>query len=244
MEHLEDLRRMFLKIFLAWGVTSLLAFLLAGRLMAVWRWPLKKMAEYTGAAFGPEFILRSLSPAEVFLVSVKISLLAGFIVSLPVILYLVGVFIFPALKQREKSVLLPSFVVGGGLFWVGLSFAYRVVLPLSLSFFWKYSRNLGIRPDWTLLNYTSFMGTMLCAFGLIFEIPAVILFLAKLGVVNYYMLARRRPVVIVGIFIAAAILTPPDVITQILMVLPMLILFEICLFLSRFAPAGGKSGKR
>jgi len=125
-------------------------------------------------------------------------------------------------------------MVGGGLFLFGVLFAYGLVLPLSLRFFWRFSERLGIQPAWTAHYYVSLAGKLLLAFGLVFEIPVVVLLLARLGIVNYDMLRRRSPYVTVGIFMLAAILTPPDVVTQILMALPLLVLYEICVYLSKF----------
>ena len=237
LEHLEDLRRLFLKIFLAWGVFSLIAFLLAGRVFTLIQWPLQQVGADLGGA--GKFVLRSLSPAEVFLASVKLSLLAGLIVALPLLLYLAARFILPALTPKERRYLLPAFTLGGGLFFGGVIFAYTVVLPLSLRFFWRYTERLGVSPEWTVQNYLSTAGKLLLGFGLVFEIPVVILLLAAMGIVNYKMLKEKRPYVIVAVFIVAALLTPPDIVTQILMVIPLLILFEVCLLVTRFIDRSG-----
>ena len=234
LDHLEDLRWTLLKIFFSWGILSLIAFLLAPRVLAVVKWPLLRMLASLGRDGEAEVILRSLSPAEVFLMSVKLSLLAGLIVALPLILYFSAKFIFPALKPEEKRFLIPAFCMGGGLFFFGVLFAYGIVLPLGLKFFWSFSERLGVQPAWTVNNYASLVGKLLLAFGIIFEIPVLILFLARLGIVNYYMLKRGRPYVIIGVFLLAALLTPPDIITQVMMAVPMLILYEICVIFSKF----------
>ncbi len=233
LEHLEDLRRLFLKIFLSWGAFSLVAFFLADRVFTLIQWPLQRVMADLGGG-GGKFVLRSLSPAEVFLASVKLSLLTGLIFSLPLLLYLTARFILPALTPKERRYLLPAFTLGGGLFFGGVAFAYTVVLPLSLRFFWRYTERLGVSPEWTVQNYLSTAGKLLLGFGLVFEIPVVILLLAALGIVDYRMLKEKRPYVIVAVFIAAALLTPPDVVTQVLMAIPLLILFEVCLFVTRF----------
>ena len=239
LEHLEDLRRLLLKIIFFWAAASLAAFFLAGRVFDVLQWPLLRVARASGGG-DEHFVLRSLSPPEVFLTSVKLALLTGFIVALPLILYYISRFLLPALKPSERKYLLPSFLFGGGLFFAGVVFAYGMVLPFGLRFFWQYTEQLGIRPDWTVNNYISLAGKLLIGFGIVFELPVVILLLAALGIINYQTLKRKRPYVIVGIFILAAFLTPPDVITQILMAIPLLILFEICLFLTRFIHKAGQ----
>jgi len=241
LEHLEDLRFLIWKVLVSWAAAALLAFLAAGRIMEVVRWPLTRI----GREFGPgetEFVLRSLSPPEVFLTSIKLSLLAGLIVSLPAILYFVARFLLPALKPAEKKYLLPAFLFGGGLFFAGVVFAYTVVIPLGLRFFWSYTLRLGIRPEWTLENYISMVGKLALGFGLVFELPVAVLLLAALGIVDHRSLRKKRPFAAVGILILAAVLTPPDVVSQILMAVPLLILFEICVLLARIL-FPGKAGE-
>jgi len=233
LEHLEDLRWLILRILISWGAASLIAFAFANRVFLLIQWPLSRMLSERGGGT-EDFILRSLSPPEVFLVSMKLSLLVGFIAGLPLILYFVARFLFPALREGEKRYLVPAFSIGGGLFFSGVLFAYWVVLPLSLRFFWGYTERMAIRPEWTLEYYLSLVGKLLIGFGLVFEFPVVILLLSFLGIVDYDTLKRKRAYVVVIILILAAFLTPPDVITQIMMAIPLLILFEICIFLTRF----------
>ncbi len=235
LEHLEDLRLLIWKILLAWGAAVLLAFFLAGRVMDAVQWPLARM---TGAGF----VLRSLSPPEVFLISLRLSVLAGLILSLPLILYFIARFLLPALKPAERRYLVPAFLLGGGLFFAGVAFSYLAVLPLGLRFFWSYTLNLGIRPEWTLENYVSLVGKLALGFGLVFELPVVILALAALGIIDHRTLRRQRPYVVVGILVVSAFLTPPDVVTQVLMAVPLLILFEICVLLARLLFPGRAGG--
>ncbi|MCX6348444.1 MAG: twin-arginine translocase subunit TatC [Candidatus Aureabacteria bacterium] len=234
LEHLEDLRWTLLKCIGVWGAATAAAFALSPRVLTVVRFPLVRMLSQAGEPGGADAILRSLSPAEVFLMSFKISALAGLVVSLPFILYFAGRFILPALTPEERRFLLPAFLTGGGLFFAGVLFAYGVILPVSLGFFWSYTRRLGIRPEWTIGNYASLFGQMLLGFGLAFEFPIVILFLAKIGVVNYDMLKRFRPYAVVLILIVAGVLTPPDVLSQVLMAIPLLALYEASVYMSRF----------
>ena len=238
LDHLEDLRFLIFKLLAAWGAASLLAFLLADRVLAAVQWPLRRMAGETGGGV----VLRSLSPPEAFLVSLRLSILVGLIVSLPLILYFISRFLLPALKPREKRYLLPAFLFGGGLFFAGVLFAYAVVLPLGLRFFWSYTLKLGINPEWTLENYISLAGRIFLGFGLVFELPVVILLLAALRIIDHRTLRRKRPYVVVGILVLAALLTPPDVVTQIMMALPLLILFEICVLLARLLFPGRPGG--
>lgn len=241
LDHLEDLRFLVWKILASWGAAAILAFILAGPVMKAVRWPLDRIAEEFGQG-ETEFILRSLSPSEVFLTSIRLALLVGLIAALPLILYLLSRFLLPALKPDEKKYLVPGFLFGGGLFFAGVAFAYAVVLPLGLKFFWSYTLRLGIRPEWTLENYISMAGKLTLGFGLVFELPVVILVLAALRIIDYRSMRRKRPFVVVGILTLSALLTPPDVVTQVLMAVPLLILFEICVLMARILFPGNSRG--
>jgi len=222
-----------LKIIGCWGIGTLIAFIFAGPLFRLIQLPLVKMSREL--ALGKEaMVLRSLSPPEVFLTSLKLSVLVGFLAALPAILYLTARFLVPALKPTEKRCLLPAFGLGTAFFLGGIIFAYWVALPLALRFFYTFTERLSVRPEWTIQYYLSMAGKLLLGFGLVFELPVLILVLARLGIIDHLWLKKKRPYVVVGIFILAAVLTPPDVITQLIMAVPLLILFEICVFFSRF----------
>lgn len=214
---------------------ALIAFILGGPIFRLIQVPLERMAGEMGLG-GDGMILRSLSPPEVFLTSLKLSVLVGFLAALPAILYLVGRFLAPALKPSEKRYLIPAFSLGAAFFMAGILFAYWVALPLSLRFFWNFTERLSVRPEWTIHYYLSMAGKLLLGFGLVFELPVLILVLARLGIINHDWLKRKRPYVVVGVFVLAAVLTPPDVITQLIMAVPLLILFEVCVFFTRFFP--------
>ena len=232
-EHLEELRWTLLKIVACLALVSLTAFIFADRLLEAVRWPLTRMG--AGVEWETEFVLRSLSPAEAFSASLQLSLLAGLILSLPFILYFSARFVFPALTPEEKRGLGPAFVAGGVLFYVGAAFAFIVVLPLSLRFFWLYTQRLGVRPEWSLRNYTALVNKTSLAFGLAFEVPLVLLLLAKLEIVDYPMLKKFRRQAVVAIFVLAAVLTPPDVVSQVLLAVPILVLFELTLWMVKLA---------
>ncbi len=241
LDHLEDLRFLIFRILAAWGAAAGVAFLRAAWIMEAVQWPLLRVVGETGES-GIGFVLRSLSPPEAFLVSLRLSILAGLIIALPLILYFISRFLLPALKPEEKKYLVPAFFFGGGLFFAGVLFAYAVALPLGLRFFWSYTLKLGILPEWTLENYISLAGKMFLGFGLVFELPVVILLLAATGIIDYRTLRRKRPLVVVGILVLAALLTPPDVVTQVMLAVPLLILFEICVLLARLLFPGRPGG--
>ena len=169
---------------------------------------------------------------EAFFTYLKISFLAGVFLSLPVIFYQLWAFIAPGLYAKEKKVVVP-FVLFSTLFFVtGASFGYFVVFPFGFTFLLSFATDV-IRPFPSLREYLSFATRLLLAFGLVFELPLITFFLAKIGVITHRTLARNRRYFIVGAFLASAALTPPDVVTQLLMAGPILILFETSVIVAR-----------
>jgi sec-independent protein translocase protein TatC len=180
-------------------------------------------------------MMSALKPTETFMLSMKLSFFAGVIIAFPLLLLYVLQFILPGLHQNEKRVLWPSLVVGFGLFLMGVSFAYFQVLPRALSFFHDWSGTLGVSNDWRIGEYISFATQFTLLFGLSFELPVVVMVLVKLGMLSYQSMSSTRGYAILAIFIAAAILTPtPDAFTLCLMAGPMIVLYEICIWLAWF----------
>ncbi|MBN2720696.1 MAG: twin-arginine translocase subunit TatC [Proteobacteria bacterium] len=169
---------------------------------------------------------------EAFFTYLKISVLAGIFISLPMIFYQLWAFIAPGLYSQEKKVVVP-FVIFSTLFFVtGASFGYFVVFPFGFQFLLSFATDV-IRPFPSLKEYLSFATKLLVAFGLVFELPLITYFFAKLGIITHRTLARNRRYFIVGAFIISAALTPPDVVTQLLMAGPILILFEISVLVAK-----------
>jgi sec-independent protein translocase protein TatC len=178
-------------------------------------------------------LMSALKPTETFMLSMKLSFFAGIILGFPFLLMFVLQFILPGLHAHEKRVLWPSMAVGFGLFLGGVLFAYYGVLPRALLFFYEWSGNLGVSNDWRIGEYISFATQFTLLFGLAFELPVVVMVLVKLGLLTYETMSGTRSYAIVAIFIAAAVLTPtPDVFTLLLMALPMILMYEICIWLA------------
>ncbi|MBI4665995.1 MAG: twin-arginine translocase subunit TatC [Nitrospinae bacterium] len=168
-----------------------------------------------------------LAPAEAFFVYLKLALYMAVIVSMPVILYHTWEFVAPGLLDTERR-FTGLFVVFGVLFFAaGAAFCYFVVLPYGLKFLIAYGGE-GLKPMISVGNYISFVFMFLLAFGLIFEMPLVIVFVTRLGITTPEWFAKQRSYFVVGNFVVAAILTPtPDVVSQLMMAVPMMFLFEL-----------------
>lgn len=180
-------------------------------------------------------MMSALKPTEGFMLSMKLSFVAGIVVSFPLLLLFILQFVLPGLHANEKKVLWPAMAVGFGLFLTGAAFAYWWVLPRALLFFYEWSGGMGISNDWRIGEYISFATQFTLLFGLSFELPVVVMVFVKLGLLTYETMSRTRSYAIVGIFVAAAVLTPtPDIFTLMLMALPMVVLYEICIWLAYF----------
>lgn len=180
-------------------------------------------------AKGLDFIY--LSPPELFIAYVKISLILGLVLALPVVLFQIWKFIKPGLKENEKKYVLIAMFMGIVFLVMGIMFAYYIIIPMTIQFFIKMSAD-QIEPLFSFANYLSFIGSLLLSFGLVFELPLIVILLSQLGLVAPNTFKKYRKLVILGIFIVAAILTPPDIISQSLMAIPMVLLYEFSIVIS------------
>ncbi|WP_032116182.1 Sec-independent protein translocase subunit TatC [Candidatus Arsenophonus nilaparvatae] len=178
--------------------------------------------------------------ASTFFTPIKLTFMVAVFISIPVILYQLWAFIAPALYKHERRLMFPLLVSSSVLFYLGMLFAYFVVFPLAFGFFVKTTpESVNFIPD--ISKYLSFVMTLFMAFGAAFEVPVAIILLCWTGVTTPDSLKRKRPYIIVGAFIVGMFLTPPDVFSQTLLAVPMYLLFELGLLLSRFYV--GKSRK-
>lgn len=177
--------------------------------------------------------MSALRPTETFMLSMKLTFFAGIVAAFPLLLYFLLQFILPGLHSHEKRVLWPSLAIGFGLFLGGVLFAYFLILPRALAFFFEWGDSLGVRNDWRIGEYISFATQFTLLFGLSFELPVVVMVMVKLGLLGYQTMKKTRSYAIVAIFIIAAVLTPtPDILTQCLMAGPMIVLYEACIWLA------------
>lgn len=177
---------------------------------------------------------------EGFIVRIKISAYGGLVAALPIILWQVLRFIFPALYAQEKRLALFFVFSSILLFGLGVFFSYHYILDIALKLMLIDFAG-GLSPMVSYSKYISFVMLMLWPFGLVFEIPIISLVLTRVGVITPRMMKKNRKFVILAVFILAAFLTPPDVLSQIFLAIPMLLLYEISILVSRFAVKKGKS---
>jgi sec-independent protein translocase protein TatC len=169
---------------------------------------------------------------EAFFTYLKVALLSGIILSTPVIFYQFWVFVAPGLYEKEKRHMIPIVFLSTFFFVGGSFFGYFIVFPYGFKFFLGFASEI-IRPLPSMREYLSFASKLLLAFGLVFELPLIITFLAKLGMVSVSFLKKNRKYALLLFFVGAAILTPPDVVTQVMMALPLIVLYEISIIGAR-----------
>jgi sec-independent protein translocase protein TatC len=168
-----------------------------------------------------------------FLIPVKVAAMMAFLVVLPYVLYQAWAFVAPGLYSHEKKLVLPLVVGSTVLFVLGIAFCYSFVFGIVFAFVNQIApASITVAPD--IEQYLNFVLTMFLAFGVTFEVPIVVIVLARMGLVTLEQLRAIRPYFIVGAFVVAAIVTPPDVISQLLLAIPMCVLYELGLFLARF----------
>jgi len=218
-EHLEELRhRLFLTVgILACAVAG--CFFLSRKLMT--------LVLLSGPA-----VLQTLAPSEAVVAHLKIALIAGIIISSPVLSYQFWGFVSPGLYPGEKKTVVLIAIFSTLLFMTGAAFAWIVMLEPALQLFHSFETG-GIEGHWSLSAYTGFLGRFVLVFGLAFQMPLLVHGLARLGIVSPRQLGRYRRHIVIGLLIAAALLTPPDPVTQVLLALPLYLLFELSLLVAR-----------
>lgn len=217
--HLEELRKRLITAFIAVGVGFVIAFGFKERLFNILVRPLAKVMKD-----GETLIYTGLP--EAFFTYLKVAFLAGLLVASPVILYQFWMFVAPGLYKNERRMMVPIVILSSFFFVGGALFGYFVVFPWGFKFFLGFATDT-IRPLPSMKEYFGFSAKLLLAFGLVFELPLVLTFMAKLGLVSVEFLKKNRKYALLLFFAGAAILTPPDVITQIMMALPLMVLYEI-----------------
>ena len=182
-----------------------------------------------------------IAPQELFLVYMNVALVGAVVVCFPVLAYQIYAFCSPGLSGKERGSISGSLIAGGLCFLLGVAFAYFISLPFMLRFLIQFTGEVDVSASISIQQYVSFLLTVFVIFGLVFELPVVSVLLTGLGLVKAEWLVKGRKVMIVIIFVLAAIITPPDIVSQIMVAVPMLALYEISIALSRVVGKAKKS---
>jgi sec-independent protein translocase protein TatC len=220
-EHLGELRDRLVRCFVAVGVGFIAAYFFKEDLFKLLIAPL---VEAMGGDEHTTMIFTGLP--EAFFTYIKVALLAGIVVAIPVLFYEFWMFVSPGLYRSEKKYLIPVILLSIIFFILGSSFGYFIVFPYGFQFFLSFSTDtISAMPS--MKEYLSFASKMLLAFGLVFELPLVLTFMARMGLVTVPFLTKNRKYAVLLFFAVSALITPPDVVTQIMMALPLMLLYEI-----------------
>jgi sec-independent protein translocase protein TatC len=226
--HLEELRSRLVRVLAAVGIGFVVCYSFKDWLFMVITRPLAAVLP------AKSFMIYTGMP-EAFFIYMQIAFFASLLLTGPYCLYQIWKFISPGLLSREKKYVLPFVLVSTGLFIGGVLFGYFIVLPPAFQFFVSFSSDF-LKPMFSLKEYLSLTLKFLLGFGISFQLPVFLFFMTKIGIVNARLLSKQRRYAILIIFIVAAILTPsPDALTQTLMALPLIVLYEIGIVVSRFA---------
>ena len=223
--HLEELRKRLIVCFTAVGIGFVLSYGFKEKLFQILTRPLISVMQT-----GDKLIFTGLP--EAFFTYLKVAFLSGIILAVPVIFYQFWMFVAPGLYDKEKRLMAPIVFLSTFFFVGGAFFGYFIVFPFGFKFFLGFASEI-IRPLPSMREYLSFASKLLLAFGLVFELPLIITFLARLGMVSVSFLKKNRKYALLLFFVGAAILTPPDVVTQIMMALPLIVLYEISIIGAR-----------
>lgn len=219
-EHLAELRTRIIRLLVAWIIGAVAAWSFAEEIFGLLLAPAVE-------ALGPDGgTLQAIAPTEIFFTYLKCALLAGFVFALPVIFWQIWAFVAPGLYANEKKVVIPFVALSTLLFAGGAFFGYTVVFPIVFQFFTGFDSAFVVSA-WTMREVFSFTTRLFIAFGIAFELPVAIFFLTLSGVVNARQLLSGTPYAVLGVFVMAAILTPPDWISQVFLAVPMIILYLV-----------------
>jgi len=225
LEHLEELRWRIFRSLIAIGLGTVAGFIVVQQfgVMEILIRPVRPLLSGEGLAF--------FSPITPFFITVKLALVVGILLALPVVVHQVWAFLSPGLTKEEKRVIVPSLYFGLVLFCAGVALAYFMVLPLALRFLSTFQQDY-LEAVYEVGAYLAFVTKLLIAFGVAFELPVVVMILSALGLITPRFMRDKRRHAIVGITVLATMLTPGDLASTVLMMLPMMILYEGSIFLS------------
>lgn len=234
LAHLEELRKRLIICAIAIGIGFAISYIFSKQLFSFLILPLTKVLP-------AESRLIFTSLPEMFIAYIKVALIAGIILAIPIVFYELWMFLAPALYQREKGYFIPFVLFSSILFVAGSLFGYFIVFPYGFKFFISFATE-DIQALPSVKQYFSFAIRLLFVFGLVFEMPVVVFFMTKIGLITPDSMKKFRKLAILSSFILSAILTPPDVATQIMMALPLIVLYEVSIIISQMVYRKKKGG--
>ncbi|MGA1826262.1 MAG: twin-arginine translocase subunit TatC [bacterium] len=214
------MRERLIRVLIVLGATFAVSFCLSEEIFRLIQAPIKK------------YELIFLSPTEAIFVHLKVAFYFALALCIPYILYHIWEFVSPGLLSNERRHVLPFVIFTTFFFILGVLFAYFLIVPFGIAVLMSY-KTKALQPRISVGKYISFVFMLFFNFGIIFEMPPVIFFLSKIGIIKPSMLIKKRKYAIVIIFILSAILTPPDVVTQLLMAVPLVMLYEISILVCK-----------
>lgn len=231
-DHLEELRKRILISLVSFVLFAVIAYFFSHHLIEFLILPLRQHKE-------AQLIFQT--PSEAFLTHLKVSGFAGLLFSLPVMFFQFWFFVSPGLYAKEKKTFLPLCIISIALFFAGAALAFFLVIPWGLAFLLSFQTD-SLKPLFAIGPYFSFLINIVLVFGVLFDFPVVLAGLVKMGVLRVGALAKGRKITIVGIFVVSAVLTPADPISQIMLAIPLWLLFELTLIVAKtLEPASPRS---
>lgn len=220
--HLEELRRRIIAVLVLWAAATALSFYFSDYIIDFLLNPVSN----------DKVSLYSFSPSEKFTTHLNVAVWTGIIWTIPFLLFQTGLFIWPALRKNERGKTLATLFIIPVLFCSGAAFAYYFLSPAVFRFFLNFGLS-DVKNLWSFREYISLLYSMMIAAGLLLESPLILFIAFSIGIVSPHGVARARPAIVVLIFLASALCTPPDVVSQVALGIPLYLLFELTLFLGR-----------
>ena len=243
LEHLEEFRKMIIHSAIAIVVGMAVCAYFVPWLTELLRMPAQQYID------SGQIVLQHAEVTAGFKMWFTLAFWGGVLISMPALMFIIGSFILPGIKDTERKVFQRVSLFSGILFIAGVVLGYRITLPLAMKIMLGFTNRLGGEAIWNYQKFVSFSLQVLLGFGVAFQLPIVIILLGRLGFLNARQLMEKRRHVIVGLFILAMLLTPPDIMTQILMAVPLILLYEFCIWFLYFSEGGrrgssGRTGKK